>query len=107
MNEWIIVLLAGLGSYLLRMSMIASDRVRVPERLEASVGLVAPAAFAALTSSSLAAAAVAVPTIAAIAPLAVATAVAVALVARTRWPYASLLGLPAYWLIAAVLGTAS
>jgi branched-subunit amino acid transport protein len=103
-NEWLVVLLAGLGSYVLRMSMIMTDRFRLPARLEASVEMVAPAAFAALAASALATAVVSATTALAATPVIVAGIVAVALAARTGRPYTSLLGLPAYWLTAAVLG---
>ena len=46
MNAWIIVLIAGLGSYLLRISMISAGRVRLPSRFDEPLGLAAPAAFA-------------------------------------------------------------
>jgi branched-subunit amino acid transport protein len=108
MNPWVVVLLAGLVSYTLRMSMILTDRLRLPSRLEESVELVAPAAFAALAMSSLATAAVAAVSVPAAtawaaAPLVLGFATAVAATVATRRPYAALVGLPTYWLAAAVL----
>jgi branched-subunit amino acid transport protein len=102
-SAWLVILVAGLASYVLRMSMILIDRLRLPARLEATTELVAPAAFTALATSSLAAALVPFSVVAAT-PVTVATAVAVVLAVSTGRPYLSLLGLPAYWLTAALLG---
>jgi branched-subunit amino acid transport protein len=112
MNAWTIILIAGLGSYLLRMSMISSDRLRLPPRLDDSVALVAPAAFAALAVTSLAvlvlgagvahglsaqARTVAVPML-------LAVAVAMLAVARTGRPYLAVVaGMPTFWLMAALM----
>jgi branched-subunit amino acid transport protein len=91
MKEWLIVLVAGLGSYALRVSMVMTGRLILPARLEASAELVAPAAFAALTASSLAESLVSAP-----GPSAA--------TARTGRPYAAMLaGMPTYWLAAALL----
>ena len=102
MNAWTVVLAAGLGSYVLRMSMISSSRFRLPPRLDGAVGLVAPAAFAALAASSLA-----VLAIGAVAsghvintlPLAATIGVAGFAVAKTGKPYLAVLtGMPTFWL---------
>jgi branched-subunit amino acid transport protein len=103
-NEWLVILAAGLGSYALRLSMIMSDRVRLPARLEASAGMVAPAAFAALAMTSLGGAVVS----AGVAPVSLAVPLAVAAAAvgaaRTGRPYVAMLaGMPTYWLAAALL----
>jgi branched-subunit amino acid transport protein len=112
MNTWTIILIAGLGSYLLRMSMISSDRLRLPTRLDSSVALVAPAAFAALAVTSLAglvlgagvahglsgeALTVAVPVL-------LAVTVATLAVARTGRPYLAVVaGMPTFWVMTALM----
>jgi branched-subunit amino acid transport protein len=102
-NAWLVVLVAGLGSYGLRMSMITTDRVRLPQRLENSVEMVGPAAFAALATTSLATAAISAVTVWAALPLVLGLAAAVAASAGTGRPYAALVGLPTYWLAAVPL----
>jgi branched-subunit amino acid transport protein len=103
MTVWIVVLVAGAGSYLLRLSMImAADRVRLPTRLDQVSALVAPAAFAALAATGVAEATRAAGVGLAPAPL-IATAVAVLAVARTGSPRAALLaGMPTLWLMTAL-----
>lgn len=103
MNAWIVVLLAGLGTYAFRLSMIvAADRVRMPTQLEHASGFVAPAAFAALAMTSLAGAVIGGGIGQATAPI-VAVAVAVLAVLRTGSPVAALLaGMPALWLTTAL-----
>jgi branched-subunit amino acid transport protein len=103
MSDWLTVLLAGLGSYGLRMSMIINDRLRLPTRLEASVELVPPAAFSALAASGLATALLPAPTVRVAAPVVVAAVVSAIAAARTGRSYAALFGLPAYWLVAGLL----
>ncbi|HEY7226306.1 MAG TPA: AzlD domain-containing protein [Micromonosporaceae bacterium] len=103
MREWLIVLIAGLGSYALRMSMVMTGRLTLPPRLEASADLVAPAAFAALTASSLAESVVSTPSPAAAAPIVLAIFAAVLATAWSGRPYAAMLaGMPTYWLAAAL-----
>jgi branched-subunit amino acid transport protein len=103
MNAWTVVLAAGLGSYLFRLSMIgAADRLRLPERFDDSVALVAPSAFAALAVTAVAAAAVDAGGQQAMAPL-VAAAMAVFAVVRTGSTYAAILaGMPTLWIMTAV-----
>jgi branched-subunit amino acid transport protein len=102
MTALLTVLAGGLGSYLLRMSMIATDRVRLPERVEDTVTFVAPAAFTSLVVTSLAATVTAAPAPQFLAPLA-AAAVAVFAAARTGSAHAAILcGMPTLWLLAAV-----
>ena len=56
MNAWLVIVAAGLGSYLFRISMVVlADRVTMPERLERASTFVAPAAFAALAAGGFAA----------------------------------------------------
>ena len=104
MKEWLIVLVAGLGSYALRMSMVMTGRLILPPRLEASAELVAPAAFAALTASSLAESVVSAHGPSAGLPIVLAAVAAVVATARTGRPYAAMLaGMPTYWLATALL----
>ena len=104
MTAWLVIVAAGLGSYLLRLSMItAADRVRLPTRLEQASVLVAPTAFAALAATGIADATLAAGAGLAPAPL-TATAVAVLAVARTGSPRSALLaGMPTLWLMTALL----
>ena len=55
MSPWLMVLVTGIGTYLLRLSAIAvvgADR-RIPPRVEQALRLVAPAVLAALVANSL------------------------------------------------------
>jgi branched-subunit amino acid transport protein len=104
MRELLVVLVAGLGSYALRMSMVMTGRLILPSKLEASAELVAPAAFAALTASSLAESVVSAPSLSAGTPIVLAVLAAAVATARTGRPYAAMLaGMPTYWLAAALL----
>jgi branched-subunit amino acid transport protein len=104
MTAWLVVLGAGVGSYALRISMVAAlGRREPPAWLTRVSTLVMPAAFAAL-----AAPAVLVPSGAAAGDV-VARALAVAVGAwvalRTDSPALSIAaGLPALWLASAALG---
>lgn len=100
MNAWLTILAIGLGSYLFRLSMVSLvDRVRMPDRLERASDLVAPAAFAALATTSVATACLQAGAVQAAAPLA-AVAVAVLAVLRTGSPHAAVLaGMPTLWLV--------
>jgi branched-subunit amino acid transport protein len=104
MTAWIVILAAGAGSYLLRLSMITTaDRVRLPTRLDQASSLVAPAAFAALAATGVVEITRTAGAGLALAPL-TAAAVAVLAVARTGSPRAALLaGMPTLWLITALL----
>jgi len=54
MSAWLIVVLAGAGTFLLRVSVVALvDHVRMPAWLERTSALVSFAAFAALAASAL------------------------------------------------------
>ena len=106
MSAWLVILVAGLASYVLRISMTMTERVRLPRRVEGSVELVAPAAFAALTAASLASSVVSAASVRAGAPIILAVVAAVAASARTGRPYAAMLaGMPTYWLAAALLSS--
>jgi branched-subunit amino acid transport protein len=104
-NPWLVVLAAGLGSYLLRLSMIWNDRIHLPSRLDDAGALVGPSAFAALAVTGVATAVTAAGS--ALAPIA-AVAVAVFAVHRTGRGYAaSLAGMPTYWIVQAVVSSGS
>ncbi|HJU96735.1 MAG TPA: AzlD domain-containing protein [Jiangellaceae bacterium] len=104
MNVWLVIVAAGLGSYLFRISMVVfADRMTMPERLERASTFVAPAAFAALAAGGIAANTAGVDLAGWTAPLA-AVAVAVIAVRRTGRPYAALLaGMPTLWILSAVV----
>ena len=104
MSAWIVIMTAGLGSYLFRLSMIVLiSRITMPPDLERASGLVAPAAFAALAAAGVAAACSGLGSTGATAPLA-AVAVAVIAVLRTGSPQGAILaGMPALWVATALL----
>ena len=104
MSTWIVIVAAGLGSYLFRLSMIIlTGRITVPPSLERASGLVVPAAFAALASAGVAAACGGLGITRSAAPL-VAVAAAVIAVLRTGSPRAAILvGMPALWVATALL----
>ena len=103
MNAWTVVLMAGVGSYLFRLSMIGfADRIRLPARFDDSAALVAPTAFAALAVTSVAGAVLGAGLPQASAPLA-AAAIAVLAVLRTGSSHAAVLaGMPTLWLLTAL-----
>jgi branched-subunit amino acid transport protein len=106
MEAWLVILLAGIASYVLRISMTVTDRLRLPARFEALAELVAPAAFAALAMSSLASSVLSAATLRSVVPIVLAVVAAAVGTARTGRPYVAMLaGMPAYWLSAALLGT--
>jgi branched-subunit amino acid transport protein len=104
MNTWIVIVAAGLGSYLFRLSMIIlAGRITMPPSLERASGLVTPAAFAALAAAGVAAACRGLGVTQAAAPL-VAVAVAVIAVLRTGSSRAAILvGMPVLWVVTALL----
>jgi branched-subunit amino acid transport protein len=106
MTAWLVVLLAGLGSYLLRISMIMlADRITLPPRIEQASGFVAPTAFAALAATGLTAATRGADLTQAL-PLLAAVVVAVVAVRRTGRPYVAVLaGMPVLWLLSAAVGS--
>lgn len=55
MSPWLMIVLTGIGTYLLRVSAIAvvGDDRRIPPRVEQALRLVAPAVLAALVANSL------------------------------------------------------
>jgi branched chain amino acid efflux pump len=106
MNTWIVIVTAGLGSYLFRLSMIIlAGRITMPPPAERASGLVVPAAFAALAAAGVATACTGLGITQAAAPLA-AVAVAVIAVLRTGSPQAAILaGMPALWIATALLAS--
>ena len=104
MSTWIVIVAAGLASYLFRLSMIIlAGKITMPACLEQASGLVAPAAFAALAAAGVAAACSGLGITGAAAPLA-AVAAAVIAVLRTGSPQAAILvGMPALWVATALL----
>ena len=106
MNAWIVILAAGSGSYLFRLSMIIlTGWITLPAYLERASGLVAPAAFAALAAAGVATACIGFGATQAAAPLA-AVAAAVIAVLRTGSSYAAILvGMPTLWITTSLLSS--
>ena len=106
MNAWIVILAAGSGSYLFRLSMIIlTSRITTPPYLERASRLVAPAAFAALAAAGVATACIGLGATQAAAPLA-AVAAAVIAVLRTGSSYAAILvGMPTLWITTSLLSS--
>ena len=104
MNVWLVVVAAGAGSYLFRISMlVVAARVGLPPVLERAARFAVPTAFAALAATSLVGSVNA--DLASAAPLA-AVAVAALAVRRTGSPHAALLaGMPTLWVLSALLPT--
>ena len=104
MNAWIVIVAAGLGSYLFRLSMIIlTGRITMPPSFERASGLADPAAFAALAATGVAAACRGLDLTQAAAPLA-AVAAAVIAVLRTGSSQAAILaGMPAFWITTVLL----
>lgn len=105
MTAWTVIALAGLGSYLFRISMVLLvERVRLPDQVERASTFVAPAAFAALATSGLAASAAGAD-ITQTVPLIAAVAVGVIAVRRTGRPYLAVVaGMPTLWLLTCAVG---
>jgi branched-subunit amino acid transport protein len=100
MTAWLVVLAAGLGSYMFRISMVVLvGRIGSPARFERASALVVPSAFAALAAGGVVASCRAAGGPEAIAPLA-AVVVAVAAVGRTGSPHTAIVaGMPALWVL--------
>jgi branched-subunit amino acid transport protein len=105
MTVWAVILLAGLGSYLFRISMVLlAERVPLPATVERASGFVAPAAFAALAATGIATAAAGTDLTQAV-PLLAAAAVAVIAVRHTGRPYLAVVaGMPTLWLLTWAVG---
>jgi len=102
MNAWSIIALAGAGSYLFRISMLAlAARAQVPAVVERAASFAVPVAFAGLAAGALAnhttdAGAGAVPAL-------VGVAVGIAAVRRTGASHAAILaGMPTMWVMSAL-----
>jgi branched-subunit amino acid transport protein len=104
MNAWIVILAAGLGSFLFRLSMIVLfGRITMPAYLQRAPELVAPAAFAAMAATGVATVCLGLGIARAAAPL-VAVSVAIIAVLRTGSPQAAILaGMPALWIATGLL----
>ncbi|HEX6337293.1 MAG TPA: AzlD domain-containing protein [Jiangellaceae bacterium] len=107
MTAWFVILLAGLGSYLFRISMIVlTDRIALPAKVEQASEFVAPAAFAALAATGIAAASVRASDLVHAIPLLAAVAVAIVAVRLTDRSYLAVLaGMPTLWLLTVVVGS--
>jgi branched-subunit amino acid transport protein len=102
MSVWIAIVVAGVGSYLLRMLPVALlGLVRTPAWLDRAGVLVAPVAFAALAATAVAGGA---GTGAGVLARLVAVTVAAGVAHRTRSTAATLVaGMAALWIASAVL----
>jgi branched-subunit amino acid transport protein len=102
MSTWLVVVAAGAGSYVLRISMIVlAARVGLPPLLERATRFAVPTAFAALAAASLGGYTTGWDA-AALAPV-VAIGVAVVAVRRTGSPHAAVLaGMPTLWALSAL-----
>jgi branched-subunit amino acid transport protein len=103
MNTWLVVAAAGVGTYLLRISMIAlAARTALPPVLGRATRFAVPAAFAALAAAGLAGQITG--DAASLAPVG-AVAAAVLAVRRTGSTHAALVvGMPTLWMLSAVTG---
>lgn len=103
MSVWLVIVAAGLGSYLMRISMlVVAERFGLPAMLERIARLALPTAFAALAVSSLASRAA---WSLAFLPPVLAVAVAVVAVKGTGSAHAAILaGMPTLWLASFVVG---
>lgn len=103
MSAWLVIVVAGIGTFALRVGMVmAADRIRIPKWLDRASAFVAPAAMAALAATAIAGAATSNGPSAGITPIVAAAAAAFA-VARTRKPQiAMLVGMPTLWLMTAL-----
>ena len=104
MNTWIVIVTAGLGSYLFRLSMIIlTGRITMPPSFERASGLVGPAAFAALAATGVAAACRGLDLTQAAAPLAAVAAAVIAVLRTGSSQAAILVGMPVLWIATALL----
>jgi len=102
MNAWTVIVLAGAGSFLLRISMLVlAARSGVPPLVERAAAFAVPVAFAGLAAGALATYTVhagprALPALAGV-------AVGIAAVRRTGAAHAAILvGMPTMWVLAAL-----
>ena len=105
MNVWLIVVLAGAGSFLFRLSLVLlADRVALPPRWERASVFVAPAAFAALAAGGIAASTIGVTLAQALPPLIAVPVAAIAAYVTRSAAAAVLTGMPTLWVLGMVLG---
>jgi branched-subunit amino acid transport protein len=104
-SPWLVVVLAGIGTYLLRISMlVVAARSGVPAIVERSARFAVPIAFGALAATSLTGLVVASGPAAL--PSLVAVTVGVVVARRTGSSRTALLtGMPTLWLLTAVTGS--
>ena len=102
MTAWIVVVAVGAGSYVFRVSMLVlAARAGLPPAIERAARHAVPVSFAALAASALTGHLTGAD--ASLAPLG-AVVVAVVAVRRTGSPHAALAaGMPALWVLSAVL----
>ncbi len=107
MTAWLVIALAGVGSYLFRISMIVlTERVALPPRLEQASAFVAPAAFAALAATGIAVSSTQASDALHAVPLLAAVGAAFVAVRLTGRSYVAVLaGMPTLWLLTVVVGT--
>jgi branched-subunit amino acid transport protein len=104
MSAWVVVALAGVGSYLFRISMlVVAARSGIPAGIERAARFAVPVAFAALAATSLTG--LAAHTGAAALPALFAVATGVVVARRTGSSRAATAaGMPTLWLLTAVGG---
>ena len=102
MNAWIVIALAGAGSFLLRISMLAlAARAGVPAVIERAAGFAVPVAFAGLAAGALATHAMRAGTGAL--PALAGVAVGIAATRRTGSARSAILvGMPTIWVLSAL-----
>ena len=104
MSPWLVVVLAGVGTYLLRISMlVVAAHAGVPPLIERAPRFAVPIAFGALAATSLTG--LVATTGAAAVPPVLAVAVGVVVASRTGSSRAAIfVGMPTLWLLTAVGG---
>ena len=102
MNVWVVIVLAGMGSFLLRISMLVlAARTGVPPVLERAAAFAVPVSFAGLAAGALATQAA--HTGVGALPALIAVAVGVAAVRRTGAARSAILvGMPTIWVLSAL-----
>jgi branched-subunit amino acid transport protein len=102
-NTWLVVVAAGVGTYLLRISMIAlAARTALPPVLGRATRFAVPAAFAALAAAGLAGQITA--DAASLAPVGAVAAAALAVRCTGSTHAALVVGMPTLWMLSAVTG---
>ena len=102
MNAWSVIALAGVGSYLFRISMLVlAARAGVPDVVQRAAAFAVPVAFAGLAAAALASHSADAGTGAV--PALVGVAVGIAAVRRTGAAHAAILvGMPTMWVMSAL-----